>query len=257
MKVSIITICYNSEATLNDTIKSVINQDYPNIEYIIVDGCSRDGTMAIIEAHRNRIATVISEPDKGIYDAMNKGVAAATGEVIGILNSDDYYADRHVISDVVAQFHAAPAAQCLYADLIYVDRSDPTKQVRFWQAGPYKRSKFKQGWMPPHPTFFLRKSGYEAHGSYRLELKSAADYELMLRMLYKHQLECTYLPRVITHMRTGGESNVSIKNRIRANREDRRAWTMNGLIPAWYTLTLKPLSKVGQFVRRTKKANRS
>ncbi len=250
MKVSIITIAFNSADTIEDTIKSVAGQDYPNIEYIVIDGASKDDTPKIIEKYNEAIDYSVSESDKGIYDAMNKGVRAATGDIIGILNSDDFYADQKVISDVVRAFKATPDAQALYADLVYVNREDISKVVRYWEAGAYKREKFRKGWMPPHPTFFVRREQYEQLGLYSLELKSAADYELMLRFLYKHESKCIYLPRVITRMRLGGESNVTVKNRIRANKEDRRAWTMNGLKPAWYTLTLKPISKIGQFVRK-------
>lgn len=252
MKVSIITIAFNSAETIETTIQSVLSQDYPNIEYIVVDGASTDQTLAIVNRYRDQIATIVSEPDKGIYDAMNKGVRKATGDVIGILNSDDFYADQSVITDVVKTFQASPSADALYADLIYVDRFKPEKVIRYWKAGPFRRSRFRAGWMPPHPTFFVKRQAYETHGNYRLELRSAADYELMLRFLYKHEVSCTYLPRIITHMRVGGESNVSLKNRLRANQEDRKAWFLNGLQPAWYTLTLKPISKIGQFIRKPK-----
>lgn len=252
MKVSIITIAYNSAETIEATIQSVLAQDYADIEYIVIDGASTDQTMEIVNRYKSQIAKVVSEPDKGIYDAMNKGVKQATGDIIGILNSDDFYADKHVISDVVKTFGASPSAEALYADLVYVDRKMPERVVRYWKAGAYNRTRFRTGWMPPHPTFFVRRKRYEAHGLYCLELRSAADYELMLRFLYKHEIECTYLSRVITHMRVGGESNVSLKNRIRANKEDRKAWVMNGLKPAWFTLTLKPISKIGQFIRKPK-----
>ncbi len=251
MKISIITIAYNSAATIEDTIQSVLGQDYQHVEYIVIDGASKDGTQAIIEKYQSRIAYYVSEPDKGIYDAMNKGVQAATGDVIGILNSDDFYADAHVLSDVVKTFVAAKNCDAIYADLVYVDRDQTDKVVRYWRAGAYKPGRFRQGWMPPHPTFFVSKRCYDAFGLYNTALRSAADYELMLRFMHKHEIAVGYLDRVITKMRVGGESNVSLKNRIRANKEDRKAWTMNGLRPAWYTLTLKPLSKIGQFVRKS------
>lgn len=256
MKISIITIAYNSAETIEDTIQSVLSQDYTDVEYIVVDGASSDGTLAIIERYADRIAHFVSEPDKGIYDAMNKGVRMATGEVIGILNSDDFYADHRVISDVAARFRAdrtdaeSATIDALYADLVYVDREKGDKVIRFWKAGAYRPNSFRRGWMPPHPTFFVRRTCYERYGLYSLDLRSAADYELMLRFIHKHGIKLAYLERVITHMRVGGESNVSLKNRLRANQEDRRAWTMNGLRPAWYTLSLKPLSKLGQFVKR-------
>ncbi len=250
MKISIITIAYNSAETIESTLQSVAQQSYTDIEYIVIDGGSSDGTQAIVQRYMAHIAHFVSEPDKGIYDAMNKGVQKATGDFIGILNSDDFYADDAVIDDVVATFQRNADCQALYADLVYVNRLNTEKVVRYWKAGGYKRERFRRGWMPPHPSFFLARSAYEKYGLYALELKSAADYELMLRMLYKHAISCCYLPRVITRMRVGGESNVSLKNRIRANKEDRRAWRMNGLQPAWYTLSLKPISKLGQFVRK-------
>lgn len=254
MKVSIITIAFNSAETIEDTIKSVLTQSYPNIEYIVVDGASKDGTVAIVERYRDRVATFISELDKGIYDAMNKGVQMATGDVIGILNSDDFYADEDVIKDVVETFRSnradAQGIDAVYANLVYVDRNQSDKVVRFWKAGTHNQHSFKRGWMPPHPTFFVKKTCYDQFGLYSLELRSAADYELMLRFIEKRGISLAYLDRVITHMRVGGESNVSLKNRLRANREDRMAWAMNGLKPAWYTLSLKPISKLGQFIRK-------
>jgi glycosyltransferase involved in cell wall biosynthesis len=248
MKVSIITICYNSAATIEDTIKSVCAQDYPDVEYIIVDGASKDRTLEIVGQYKSRIARVISEKDKGIYDAMNKGIQAATGDVIGILNSDDYYADERVISDVVKTFTES-ACDGLYADLIYVNREKKNKVVRRWIAGKYRAGMFLNGWMPPHPTFFVKRHLYHELGLYDLSLRSAADYELMLRFIHRHHINLAYLPRIITHMRTGGQSNVSLRNRIRANKEDRAAWRMNDLKPAWYTLTLKPVSKLFQYLR--------
>lgn len=248
MKVSIITIAYNSADTIEDTIQSVLAQDYPDIEYIIVDGASKDQTLHIIDQYKTRIAKFVSEKDKGIYDAMNKGVSMATGEIIGILNSDDFYADNSVITEVVNRFKED---QCegLYADLVYVDREKLDKVLRVWNAGPYYYGRFLKGWMPPHPTFFVRKTCYDKFGHYTLELKSASDYELMLRFIHKHQIKMSYLPRIITKMRAGGQSNVTIKNRIRANMEDRLAWKMNNLRPGLFTLTRKPLSKILQFIQ--------
>lgn len=249
MKISIITIAYNSAETIEATIQSVISQDYTDVEYIIIDGASKDATMDVVDRYRDQVAVVVSEPDRGIYDAMNKGVARATGEIVGILNSDDFYADNTVLSNVVARFNES-GAEAVYADLVYVERDNPDKVVRYWKSKPYKPGMFRKGWMPAHPTFFLKNECYRTHGTYSTELRSAADYELMLRMLEKHKISAVHLPRVLTKMRVGGQSNVSLKNRIRANKEDRRAWKMNGLTPAWYTLTVKPLSKLSQFIRK-------
>lgn len=249
MKISIITICFNSVDTIEDTIKSVISQTYNNIEYILIDGGSTDGTHEIITKYDHAISSLISEPDKGIYDAMNKGIQAATGDIIGILNSDDLYADDNVLSDVVEKFRASNA-DALYADLVYVNRINSNSISRYWKAGNFDSGKFKYGWMPPHPTFFLKKSCYEKWGDYNLLLKSSADYELMLRMLYKHKIPVVYLPRVTVKMRIGGQSNITIKNRILANREDKLAWKINGLKTNAFTFIFKPLLKIHQFFRR-------
>ena len=249
MKVSIITITYNSAETVEDTIQSVLAQDYPDIEYIIVDGASKDDTLSIVNRYKDKIATIQSEPDKGIYDAMNKGVRLATGELIGILNSDDFYADAQVISDIVKTVQSAGADGC-YADLVYVDRNETSRVVRTWKSGEYRHGQFMRGWMPPHPTFFVKRAIYAKHGLYSLQLRSAADYELMLRLIHKHGISLAYLPRVITKMRAGGQSNVTLKNRWKANKEDRLACKMNGLQPGFLTLIRKPLSKLLQYVPR-------
>jgi glycosyltransferase involved in cell wall biosynthesis len=251
LKISVITIAYNSAETIEDTIVSVVNQDYAALEYIIVDGGSKDQTMDIVNRYRDRIAMVVSEKDEGIYDAMNKGIKMATGDVIGILNSDDFYAHAQVISRVAKQFQDKKC-DALYADLVYVNREDTDKVIRSWEAGVYAPGKFLRGWMPPHPTFFLTKEKYNTFGLYNTALRSAADYELMLRYIHKHRVHLCYLPEVITKMRTGGQSNVTLRNRLKANLEDRAAWRINDLKPSWYTLTWKPISKVFQFLRRNK-----
>lgn len=249
MKVSVITIAYNSSETIADTIRSVLSQNYHDIEYIIVDGSSKDGTVELVKSFGNKVSKFISEPDRGIYDAMNKGVQLATGDIIGILNSDDFYADENVIADVVSKFERE-SSDALYGDLVYVNREQTDKVVRTWKAGEYRHGKFLSGWMPPHPTFFAKRACYEQFGLYSLELKSAADYELMLRFIHKHGIRLSYLPRTMTKMRLGGQSNVSLMNRIKANLEDRKAWQMNGLHPGLFTLTRKPLSKVVQFLKK-------
>jgi glycosyltransferase len=248
-KVSIITVCYNSENTIEDTLQSVINQTYDNIEYIIIDGNSTDNTLEIINKYQGKVAKVISENDDGLYDAINKGIDIATGEIIANLNSDDFYIDNTVIADVVDKMQS-DNSDTLYADLYYVEALDSNKVVRNWVSGEYKKGMFFKGWMPPHPTFFVRKSVYDKYGKFNLELKSAADYEIMLRFIHKHECSISYLPRVVVRMRVGGVSNVSIKNRLKANREDKRAWELNGLKPKPYTLIFKPLSKVLQFVKK-------
>lgn len=249
MKISIITVSYNSEKTIADCITSVVKQSYSDIEYIVIDGKSTDTTMEIIASFGDQIFKVVSEKDKGMYDAINKGIRMASGDIIGVLNSDDYYTDGLVIEDVMSKFNEANA-DALYADLNYVDQIDTNNVVRYWKSGDYKPNSFLSGWMPPHPTFFIRKEWYLKYGEYSLELVSAADYELMLRMVLKHGARLAYLPRVIVNMRVGGMSNSSLRNRLRANKEDRKAWEMNGLTPKNYTLIFKPLRKIIQYVKR-------
>ncbi len=247
MKISIITVCYNSEKTIEDTIQSVLNQTYKNVEYIIIDGASKDATLNIIEKYSNQITKIISEPDKGIYDAMNKGVKLASGDVVGILNSDDIYASNNVLSLVATHIKDVDA---VYGNLDYVSENDLTKVVRRWISKPYNEGMFLKGWMPPHPTFFIKKECYEKFGPFTLKLKSAADYEFMLRVIHKHKISINFIDEILVKMRLGGESNSSLKNRIRANKEDRLAWKMNGLKPNLFTLIQKPLSKLSQFIKK-------
>jgi len=226
MKISIITVCYNSRTTIRDTIESVLAQNYSNIEYIIVDGLSNDGTLDIIREYGKRIDIVISESDIGIYDAMNKGIQSATGDVIGILNSDDFYIDDHVLSDVAKVFLDQNIDAC-YGDLVYVKQNNVDQVVRFWKSRDYKLGLFKAGWMPPHPTFFVRKSVYERLGSFDLNYKIAADFELLFRFIEQHKIRTRYLPKVLVKMRLGGKSNKSLANIYKQNREIIRALKCN------------------------------
>lgn len=248
MKISIITATYNSAATVRATLECIRGQEHPDIEHIIMDGRSTDDTLAIAAGFPH-IAKIISEKDAGIYDAMNKGIAIATGEVIGILNSDDIYPDAAVLS-LIAQVFADPAVKTAYADLQYVQQHDLDKVIRTWRSGSFSKRNFYYGWMPPHPTFFVRKEVYDQVGLFDLSLRSAADYELMLRILVKYELPAHYIPRVLVKMRAGGMSNASLWNRLRANKEDRLAWKMNGLQPNFFTLYMKPLRKIPQFIIR-------
>lgn len=248
MKISIITVTYNSAETVEDTIKSVIGQTYPDIEYIIVDGLSKDNTLEIVNKYRSKIARVISEKDKGIYDAINKGVDLATGEVVAILNSDDLYNHETVIASVMKTF-TDTGADAVYGDLVYVDRKDTGRVTRTWKSGIYKEGKFLKGWMPPHPSFFVKRWCYQRYGKFHTHFKTSADYELMLRFIHVNKIKLAYLSDILVRMRLGGQSNVSIANRIEANREDRRAWELNGLKPGRFTLIRKPLSKIFQFIR--------
>jgi glycosyltransferase involved in cell wall biosynthesis len=246
MKVSIITATYNSASTVEASLRSVVSQDYQNIEHIIIDGKSKDNTLEVVEKYKDRIARIVSEKDNGIYDALNKGIANATGDIVGILHSDDFYPDSKVISKVVKTFEKG--VDSVYADLQYVDRENTGKVIRNWKSGNYRDGIFLSGWMPPHPTFFVKRECYEKYGSFNTILKSAADYELMLRLLHKHKISTAYIPEVIVKMRVGGKSNASLMNRIKANREDRLAWKLNDLTPGLLTLTFKPLSKIRQYL---------
>jgi glycosyltransferase involved in cell wall biosynthesis len=247
-KISIITVTYNSAQTLEQTIQSVLAQTYPNVEYIIVDGKSSDNTLAVIEKYRDKITTVVSEKDDGLYHALNKGIALATGNIIGILHADDFYIDSTVLTKVVETF-TAKKADAVYADLYYVDKDNTDKIIRTWKSGEYKVANFLWGWMPPHPTFFVKKEYYTKHGAFNTNLRTAADYEIMLRLLYRHKIKAAYLPKFIIKMRVGGQSNASVKNRVKANNEDRMAWKLNNLSPYFFTLTLKPLRKITQFLK--------
>ena len=250
MKISIITITYNSESTVEDTIKSVVSQDFPNVEYIIVDGLSKDKTLSVVSRYSQYIDKVVSEKDKGLYDALNKGIHLATGDVIGMLHSDDIYASSQVLSKIAQQFAMDTSVEAVYADLVFVDRNDTNKVLRTWKAGKYEEDAFKNGWMPPHPTFFVKKSVYDRFGGFNLGLKLSADYELMLRVLLKHKIDASYLPQVLVKMRRGGFSNAKLVHRLRANREDFNAWQINGLKPNLLTRYLKPLRKIPQFLFR-------
>ncbi|MBJ6119809.1 glycosyltransferase [Pontibacter sp. BT310] len=249
MKISIITIVYNNRETVADAIESVLGQTYSNIEYIVVDGLSTDGTVSIISSFGNRISRFVSEKDNGLYDAVNKGIGLATGDVIGFLHSDDIFYSQESIAMVAAAFKEFNT-DSVYADLLYVQKSDINKVVRNWVSGSYKRESFLFGWMPPHPTFYVKREVYQKFGLYNTQFKSAADYELMLRYLYKYKISTTYIPEKLVKMRIGGKSNVTLKNRIRANQEDYRAWRINNLQPPFYTRFLKPLRKLVQFIYR-------
>jgi glycosyltransferase len=244
--VSIITTSYNSKSTIADTLDSVKKQSYPDIEHIIIDGLSTDGTQDLVRGYPH-VASLISEKDHGIYDAMNKGIQAAKGDIIGILNSDDFYPSPLVIEKVVSMFEQT-GCDAVYGDLVYVNRLDTQKVVRFWRSGAYKNGMFKWGWMPPHPTFFVKREIYQQYGMFNLDLKTAADYELMLRFIHKHGIRLGYLREILVKMRDGGASNESLLRRLSANQADRKAWEYNEMKPYWFTFYLKPLRKLGQFL---------
>jgi glycosyltransferase involved in cell wall biosynthesis len=249
LKISVITVTYNSAETVEQTILSVLGQTHQDVEYIIIDGGSTDDTLSIINRYGNRISKVVSEKDNGLYDALNKGIALASGEVIGILHSDDFYTRKDILQSY-AQIFLKEEPDAVYSDLYYVHKTNTDKIIRKWKSGSYRHGSFLYGWMPPHPTLFVRRRIYSRYGGFNLQLKSAADYELMLRFIHKQQIRLAYLPVFTVKMRVGGRSNETLGNRLRANREDRLAWKINGLRPGFYTLYLKPLRKIFQFFRR-------
>lgn len=245
MKISIITVCYNSDKTLDKTIQSVLSQAYINVEYIIVDGHSKDTTIDIIKKNESKIFKWISEPDKGIYDALNKGVQLATGDVVGFVHSDDLLADNQVVSVIANQFEKEDV-DGVYGDLQYVDKNNIGKIIRYWKSCDFNSSLLKKGWMPAHPTLFLRKKVYDKYGRFDLAYKIASDYDFMLRILKDDSLKFTYIPKVITKMRVGGASNRSLKNIFKKTKEDYRAICLNN-VGGFITLILKNTSKIKQF----------
>ena len=251
LKISIITVSFNSAKTIKETIESILIQDYNNIEYIIIDGGSSDETIDIVKSYSEKISYFISEKDNGIYDAMNKGIKAATGDIVGILNSDDFYPNSFVLSNVAKSFKKYNC-DAVYGDLVYVKAKDATQIKRYWQAGNYNTSKIKNGWMLPHPTFFVKKVMYDRYGLYNTDLKSAADYEMILKLLYKENISVQYIPMILVKMRMGGASNSTFLNRIRANKEDGLAWTKNHLNKPMFVRIKKPLQKVFQFFKKPK-----
>ncbi|MEQ9188115.1 MAG: glycosyltransferase family 2 protein [Cryomorphaceae bacterium] len=246
MKISLITSAYNSASTIRDTLASVRMQKNVNLEYIVVDGGSSDETMEIVAEFDDIVSCSISEPDNGIYDALNKGLFLATGDAVGFLHSDDMFAHDLVLKTVVDAFTAS-GADAVYGNLDYVHREDPGRVHRKWRSKPFQVSLFVRGWMPAHPTFYLKREHYEAYGGYDTSFRQSADYELMLRMLLTHELKAEYIPNVMIKMRTGGASNASFSNRWKANQEDARAWKKNGKKMSLLTRIRKPLSKIAQF----------
>ena len=244
-KISLVTATLNSGHTLQQCIDSVRAQSVA-VEHLLIDGQSTDETLAVVNAHPDHFARVVSEADSGLYAAMNKGISLATGDIIGILNADDFYAASDTLATVAEAFSDSAIDAC-YGDLEYVSAEDSSRVVRRWHAGAFGHEKFFNGWMPPHPTLFLRRRVYERCGLFREDVGTSADYEFMLRVFVKHGITAAYIPRVLVRMRTGGASNRSLAARWRANRNDARAWQVNGLRPRPWTLLAKPLRKVGQW----------
>lgn len=250
MKISIITVCYNSEKTIEDTLRSVCEQKHENIEHIIVDGLSTDRTLAVVATFGAHVAKIVSENDKGIYDAMNKGIALSTGDIIGFINADDFYSSPDVLSAVARAFKSS-GADCCYGDLCYVQQDDISKTVRYWRSTPFSSGLFRQGWVPPHPTFFVRREVFARLGGFDLRFKIAADFELMARYLEVAHITSCYIPEVLVKMRLGGISNRSLKNIFKQNTEIRRALSSIGMRSSLVGFLFNKLViRTLQFVRR-------
>lgn len=246
MKISIITVSFNSAKTIEKTISSVMEQTFDNIEYIIIDGNSGDDTVSIIKRHEKKNIRLISESDKGIYDAMNKGINLATGDVIGFVHSDDLLASPMILENI-SKIMKEENIDGVYGDLVYVDKTNTNKVIRYWKSKAFNSSLLNKGWMPPHPTLFLRKKVYEKHGYFNLEYKIASDYDLMLRIFGDNTLIFKYLPMLITNMRVGGKSNKNFKNIFKKSYEDYRALKTNKISNPLWVLFQKNIAKLPQF----------
>ena len=240
MKVSVITVCFNSAETIGGTLAAVSSQAYPDTEHVIVDGGSTDGTVDKVRTRVRESDVLVSEPDEGLYDAMNKGVARATGDIVGILNSDDFYESEDVISSVVRVFAENPDVDVVFGDVVFVAPEDLLRVTRYYGAEHFRPWKLRFGWMPPHPATFVRKSAYERVGKYRLDMRIAADYDMFVRWLLVAGLKWKYLDKVLVRMRAGGVSTSGVRSSIRLNREIVRACRDNGI----YTNLLFVLSKI-------------
>lgn len=247
MKVSIVTATFNSAATLATTMESVRDQDYANIEHILVDGRSSDRTVDVIRSYPH-VARFISEPDSGLYDAINKGIRLATGDVVGILNSDDFFPSPHVVSRIVDALRLRQV-DAVFGDVAFVRPDKLDKIVRIYSSRKFHPRQFVRGYMPAHPTFYVRRRCYEQFGVYRTDYQIAADYELLVRFIHRHRISYAYLPMTMVYMRTGGVSNRTIASRYVLNREIVRACRENGLTTNMARLSLKYLFKVFEYVR--------
>ena len=248
-KITIISVCYNSEKTIRTMLESVKNQKYENIEHLIIDGSSTDKTISIIKDYPH-INKIISEPDKGIYDSMNKGIEIATGDIIGFLNSDDFYFNNEVLSSVASIFDLNSSIDACYADLIYTDQVDISKVVRYWKSNKFSLGSFSKGWCPPHTTFFVHKSIYQRFGVFNLNYSIASDVELMMRLLEVNKINTIYVPEVWIKMRAGGTTNKSLKNIVTQNKEVLHALKSHNLSVNWIIfLIYKIFSRSSQFLK--------
>lgn len=255
LRISVITAVFNGARTIAEAVESVRDQLQADVEHVVMDAGSTDGTIEILESYRSSIAHLSSEPDKGIYDGLNKGIRRATGDVIGFMHSDDMFASRSALQRVARAFED-PAVDAVYGDLLYVHRSDPSRVIRYWKAGGYQRARLLHGWMPPHPTFYVRRGVYERFGDFDTRFRISADYENMLRILWGGHANAAYIPEVQVRMRAGGVSNRSLLNLVKKSCEDFVALRQNGISPT-HALMLKNMSKLPQFLTRPQRAHLS
>jgi glycosyltransferase involved in cell wall biosynthesis len=253
LHISVITAVLNRSATLGGCLRSVREQCWPNVEHIVVDGGSTDGSLRILENGKAHISKVISEPDLGLYDALNKGIGNASGDVVGFMHADDEFATPNALARIAAAFKD-PAVGAVYGDLVYVNKNDVSRIVRYWRAGNYRRDQLSQGWMPPHPTFYVRRDVYARLGAFDTRYRIAADYENMLRILWRGRVQAAYIPEVLVRMRMGGMSNASLYTMLRKSREDYAAMRQNGL-GGLQALLLKNVTKLPQFMNRVAAAH--
>ncbi len=249
MKVTIITAVLNGRDSIEDCILSILNQDYPDIEHIIIDGGSSDDTLDIIKKYEGRISSVISENDNGMYEALNKGITMATGDIVGILNSDDFYSTNTVISDVIEEFRKTKV-DSVFADLVFVKKNDHQKIVRYYRSSNFNTNKFAYGWMPAHPTFFTKRVIYKKYGVFKTDYRIASDFELMVRFLATHGISYSYIPKVLVKMRMGGISTKNLKSNWILNKEILRACTENGIKTDMIKIFSKYSSKIFQLIHK-------
>ncbi|WP_443945491.1 glycosyltransferase family 2 protein [Pedobacter sp. AW1-32] len=249
MKISIITVVYNNEKTVHTAIESVLSQSYADVEYIVIDGKSTDDTLAIVNRYAKSIDKIQSEPDKGIYDAMNKGISLCTGDVIGILNSDDVYADKFVLENVMKAFQNDHELDMVYGDLVYVKADDVDKIVRRWKSTAYYKRFFEDGHVPPHPSLFIKKTAYQQVGFFNTEMKLAADYDFMLRLFKLFGFKSAYLNCLFVKMRLGGATNASLKNIVNGNLEILQSWKNNGLEAPFLLMPKRIFKRLTQFLK--------
>lgn len=252
MKISVVTAVYNRADTIGEAMQSVQFQTYPQVEHVVQDGGSTDGTLEEIERLSNASTSLVSEPDQGIYDAINRGIKRAKGSVVGLMHSDDIFASSRVL-DKISECFADPEVDGVYGDLQYVAAHDPGRVIRHWRSGEYHPALLKRGWMPPHPTLYLRREVFDRLGHYDTSFSIAADYEAMLRYLSRGKIRLAYIPEVLVKMRLGGESNRSLESILRKSREDLRAIRKNK-VGGIATLAAKNLGKLGQFIIRDRDA---